>query len=200
MRALTLTRQPMRTGWFVTVLALLIGGAGACSASSAPDAPQDAAHPDGATDSSSSDGGSADGDDDAVACLTSGYHVDTFALGMKKAGNAGLFTFELANADPAPPNEPQWNTWTIEVLDSSGAPVTGAVVSLPMGDSNFPFPKNPWMPTMHHGSSVANTVTNNGDGSATIKTFFSMAGLWEMGVMAQSGSMTDEAMFSFCLP
>jgi hypothetical protein len=138
----------------------------------------------------------------ATACASLNYPVDPFATGMKKAGKAGIFTFVLVSADPSPPNDPQFNTWTVQVLDASGAPVPGATISLPNSDPalGWSFQKNPWMPNMSHGSSVVNTITNNGDGTATVKVYFSMTGLWQTFVVAQSGSQTDSATFSFCLP
>ncbi len=181
----------MRTGFICA--ALLVVGAGACS--SPPGGAPDAGHTDGGA--SSAEAATGDG---AATCVTLNYHVDTFEVGMKKSGTGGLFTFELASADPLPPNDPQMNTWTIKVLDQTGAMVTDATVTLPSGNLQWMNPKNPWMPTMHHGSSIANTITNNGDGSATLQIYFSMSGLWQTYVVAQSGQMTDAAMFSFCLP
>jgi hypothetical protein len=162
-------------------------------AMSSPDAVADVAT---ASDAPASDDGG------PAACASLGYHADTFASGLKKAGTAGIFTFVLVSADPSPPNDPQFNTWTIQVLDSTGAPVSGASVSLPNTDValGWTFQKNPWMPNMGHGSSVVNTVTNSGDGTATVKVYFNMTGLWQTFVVAQSGSQTDSATFSFCLP
>jgi hypothetical protein len=122
----------------------------------------------------------ADGSDGSATCATLGLHVDTFASGLKKTGRAGLFAFELVSSDPSPPNDPQMNTWLIRVLDASGSPVTGATVVLPANDTalGWSAPKNPWMPTMNHGSSIANTITNNGDGTASLQISFTMSGLW----------------------
>jgi hypothetical protein len=146
--------------------------------------------------------GSAAADDGGATCATLGLHVDSFSPGLMKQGSAGLFNFELVSSDPSPPNDPQMNTWIIRVLDKSGAPVTGATITLPVDDTalGFSAPKNPWMPTMNHGSSIVNTIVNNGDGTANVQIYFTMSGLWQTFVVAQSGSMTDSAMYSFCLP
>lgn len=146
----------------------------------------------------------AQGGDDAGAttCTSLGRPIDTFSLGMKKKGTSGNFTFALVGADPAPPNDPQMNTWTVQVLDATGTPVPDATVSLPVSDPSigWGFAKNPWMPTMNHGSSVANPPIVNQGGTATIQVDFSMSGYWQTFVYAQSGSTTDSATFSFCLP
>lgn len=149
----------------------------------------------------SSEGGTPAAGDGAAACVTLGLQVDTFAPGMKKSGSAGLFTFVLVSADPSPPNDPQLNTWTIQVLDKNGAPVNDVAVSLPVGTPEWSHPKNPWMPNMKHGATADNPpVTNNGDGTAKVPIYFTMTGLWETYVVAQSGQTTDSTIFSFCLP
>jgi hypothetical protein len=53
---------------------------------------------------------------------------------------------------------------------------------------------------MGHGSSVDNTITNNHDGTARLQIMYSMSGLWQTFVVAQSGGVTDGAMYSFCFP
>ncbi|MGH7438723.1 MAG: FixH family protein [Polyangiaceae bacterium] len=181
--------------------------AAACSSSTNSSSRDTADKADGAAAAPVGDGGAGAGDDaaadapaDAASCVTLGLHVDTFAPGLKQTGTGGMFTFVLASADPSPPADPLMNTWTIQVLDQSGAPVKDATVTLPAGAQGWIHPQNPWMPTMHHGSSIVNTITNNGDGTATIKMYFTMSGLWQTYVTAQSGQMTDSAMYSFCLP
>jgi hypothetical protein len=173
----------------------------ALSCSSASDGGTTSGGDAGSPGANGADGATPTGDG-ATTCASLQFHVDTFSEGMKKTGAAGLFTFVIAAADPSPPDDPQYNTWTIQVLDPSGAAVTDATVSLPNSDPplGWSFQKNPWMPTMNHGSSAANTITNNGDGTASVKIYFSMSGLWQTFVVAQSGSMTDSALFSFCLP
>jgi hypothetical protein len=126
-----------------------------------------------------------DATDEGSGCVTLGFHTDTFSIGMKKEGTSGNFSFVLASADPAPPDDPMMNTWTVQVLDPTGKPVTDATVSLPVDDQPLGWSnaKNPWMPTMHHGSSIATTVTNNGDGTAKLQIYFSMSGLWQTFVV-----------------
>lgn len=136
-----------------------------------------------------------------MTCATYGQQVDTFAPGLKKTGKAGLFDFVLVSSDPSPPNAPQMNTWTIRVLDKSGASVTDATVTLPAVETalGWSHSKNPWMP-MGHGSSVDDIITNNHDGTAKLQIMYSMSGLWQTFVVAQSGGMTDGAIYSFCFP
>jgi hypothetical protein len=183
--------------WTPIVCGVLLASATAvaCSAQSPTASDKPTPAPDGGT-------AAVDASDEGSSCVTLGYHADPFSVGMKKEGTAGSFSFVLSAADPAPPDDPTMNTWTVQVLDPTGKPVTDALISLPVNNVALGWPnvKNPWMPTMHHGSSIETTVTNNGDGTAKLQIYFSMSGLWQTFVVAQSGSVTDSATFAFCLP
>jgi hypothetical protein len=158
----------------------------------------------------SSSGSNAGGDagdptsnpDGEVICVWQNLHPDPYVTGLKKVGTlSGAFTFVLVKADPVPPAEPATNTWTIQVLDQSGKPVTDAMVTLPkdMASIGYAFPKNPWMPAMHHGNTLLQMQpTSNGDGTFTAQLYFSMAGLWQVFFEAQSGTTTDAVSFYFC--
>jgi hypothetical protein len=112
----------------------------------------------------------------------------------------GSFDFVLESSDPAPPYDPMQNTWVLKVVDKSGATVKDATISLPVNVPGFDFPQNPWMPYMRHGGTLASTVTNHGDGTATATPDFIMKDYWQTYVCAQSGSTSDCVKFNFCLP
>jgi hypothetical protein len=117
------------------------------------------------------------------------------SLPLTKAGKGGMLSFVLV--DPMTPNPPSrnTNTWTIKVLDSSGKAIPDATLSFPPTPVNL----NPWMPKMTHGSIEA-TWQNNHDGTYTIGgLYFTMNGVWQLIVQAQSGSLTDQATFTFCV-
>ena len=136
---------------------------------------------------------------DADVCNNHGMEVDTYYPGISKAGTSGDFTFILVSADPTPPSDPRENTWTFKVVDKSGQPVKDATLSLPT-TPQWTFPQNPWMPFMRHGAPVPLTVKSNGDGTGTVTIDFNMSQYWQTHICAQSGSTTDCATFSFCLP
>jgi hypothetical protein len=144
-------------------------------------------------------GGGADGDG-ILGCPSGGIPFDTYTPNMSKPGKNGIYTFVLASADPAPPAEPMNNTWTVKVLDSSSKPVTGATMSLPTNVDLWKFAYDPYMPKHGHGTSVPPTVTNNGDGTVTLKMYFFMPGVWQVFVQATDGATVDGAMFAFCMP
>jgi len=101
-----------------------------------------------------------------------------------------------------PPNEPNINSFTLKLTDSSGQPVTDAMVLLPTDNQalGWGYSKDPWMPLHGHGASVGPMIANNGDGSYTLSVDLFMAGLWWIYVVAETPSgVTDSALFSFCL-
>jgi hypothetical protein len=215
----------------VAAVCVLLGTAGCSSSGSSTADTKSPAPGSPAPGSSDTDGstvgpadavtGSADAaDDDAAAsssCQTGGLPTDTYTPNLKKigrpasgdsqgdAGSSGAFTFVLESdevADAASgPVEPYTNTFTLQVLDSSGQPVKDATVTLPANNQalGWPYSKNPWMPLHQHGSSIISTVTNNGDGTYAISTYFFMPGLWQIYIVAQTTSVTDSAEYSFCL-
>jgi hypothetical protein len=159
----------------------------------------------GAGPGSSSSGGSgssgAGADGDTIGCDSGGEPFDPFMIGITKKGVNGAYTFVLTAADPAPPVEPTPpNTWTVKVLDASGKPVTGAMMSLPTQDPLWSQLYNPYMPRHGHGLSILPTVTNNGDGTVTLVMGFFMPGVWDVFVEAKNGTTVDGAKFAFCLP
>jgi hypothetical protein len=116
------------------------------------------------------------------------YHADAYSPNLGKAGSAKALTFVLVSADPVPPGV-NYNTWTLKLTDASGKPVT---------DATFPTIKT-WMPLHGHSSSVLPTSMANGDGTYTISLYLFMPGLWQITFNALAGSLSDSAMFTFCV-
>jgi hypothetical protein len=99
-----------------------------------------------------------------------------------------LFTFVLANADPAPPAKGM-NTWQLTIKDASGALVDEAAITV-----------KPFMPDHGHGTSIAATITPASAGTYTVApVYLFMAGLWQVTFTATKGATTDSAVFSFCI-
>jgi hypothetical protein len=129
----------------------------------------------------------------AVASTTScsggqTYHADAYSPNMGKTGAAKALTFVLVGSDPAPPGT-NYNTWKLRLFDASGKPVT---------DATFPTIKT-WMPLHGHSSSVLPTSMSNGDGTYTVSLYLFMPGLWQITFNAVAGSVSDSAMFTFCI-
>jgi hypothetical protein len=204
-----------------------LGAAGCSSSSSASASPGGneaaAATNDAAVaitvDASVDDDAAASSDDASAAssCQTGGLPTDTYAANLMKVGrpasggaagdasSSGGLTFVLTGNTVAgaasPPLEPYTNIFTLKLLDASGQPVTDATVTLPTNNQalGWPYSKDPWMPLHQHGASIIPTVTNNGDGTYAISTYFFMPGLWQIYLVAQTPSLTDSAEYAFCL-
>ena len=130
-------------------------------------------------------------DTPTAACATD-PRAETFAVGMKQASTKGLFTIVIESADPAPPQTND-NTWTIQLLDASGAPVDGAT-----------FTFDTYMPDhRHHGSIIpaAAPGASTGEYDITRLNLF-MPGLWQITFTptASDGTTTDSVIWTFCVP
>jgi hypothetical protein len=137
---------------------------------------------------STSSSPAAGGPADPTTCSGgSTYHADTYAPGLTKVGSANAFSFVLVSADPGPPAQYQ-NAWILKLLDASGHPVSGATFSV-----------KTWMPLHGHSSSVLPTVMSSGDGTYATSLYLFMPGLWQITFNAQAGSLTDSAVFTFCV-
>ena len=130
--------------------------------------------------------GPAPGDDGVCANDTRG---ETYAAGMTFEGENGL-TVALEEASPAPPVALE-NTWTIEITDAAGAPVTGASLEV--------------TPIMCHGSSCHGTptevlITELGGGRYRLSpVYLNMVGFWNTTIRVTAGSVTDEVELGFCV-
>jgi hypothetical protein len=117
--------------------------------------------------------------------------VDTFVVGLEHMGTSGVFDFKLMSADPAPPAR-DCNTWILE-LDAlpGGTPVTGASLAV-----------TPYMPAHGHpaGKPVMITPMPTAGDYQLADVNLWMPGVWETTIVATQGSMTDSAVYKFCIP
>ena len=116
--------------------------------------------------------------------------AETFTAGMSKVGSQGMVTFKLMSSTPAPPGRGN-DTWEIDLVDSGGAPVTGAAVTV-----------TPFMPDHNHGTSIKAQVTEPTPGHyVAAPVNFWMVGFYQITVKATpSGGNPDAAVFNFCIP
>jgi hypothetical protein len=145
---------------------------GACSSSSASDAADSGAPVD--------------------LCATDS-RAQTFTAGMAEPGASGTYSVKLASINPNPVFKGN-NAWTIQVVDKSGAPVTGATITV-----------KPFMPDHGHGSSITPQVaagSNPGSYDVTLLNLF-MPGIWTVTVVVTTGTapstVTDQSVFTFCV-
>ncbi len=134
------------------------------------------------------------GDEDIISCAND-PRAEPYVPNMSQPGNAGVLTFTLVSASPAPPALGDGNLWTLKVVDANGQSVPDVTFSL----------IQTWMPDHGHGSTPG-VAMSNGDGTYAISNlYFFMPGLWQITFNAQlpSGAdaapVTDSATFSFCV-
>ena len=165
MRASLLLPTPLRATSLVSLLSLV----SACSSSSSGDA-VDASAP-------------------AALCATDS-RAQTYASGMEQKGSAGTFEIKLLSITPAPAFKGN-NAWTIQVVDTSGAPVSGATIKV-----------NPFMPDHGHGSSITPQIAPGSDPGTydiTLLNLF-MPGIWTVTIVVTSSSgVSDQSVFTFCI-
>lgn len=136
--------------------------------------------------------GACGGDDDSSGEAGGDLEWDTYAAGMSRTGEGGVFEFVLVAADPGPPDKGE-NTWTLELREAGGgAVVEGATVEVV-----------PYMPLHGHGTQPASypCAPAAEAGSCVAGPFdLFMAGTWEVAVNATGpDGATDQATFTFCL-
>ena len=113
--------------------------------------------------------------------------AETYTAGMKQLGMNGKLSFQLMSSDPGPPLRGT-NVWELKVLDGTGAPVTGATLTVV-----------PFMPEHGHGSSVVPTVSADSDAYKITNLYLFMPGLWRVTITATAGQVTDSGAFVFCV-
>ena len=121
--------------------------------------------------------------------------ADTFVVGLEKMGEAGLLDYKLMSADPAPPARDD-NTWVVQINSMAsgvvGAPLDGASLTV-----------TPYMPAHQHGTpkEVIVTPVAGMAGQYTLSPVnMWMPGVWQTTIEATSGSTTDSAVYTFCIP
>jgi hypothetical protein len=165
-----------------------VGTAGTTGGADASRAAEDPGSDDGGQPQAVIDAGSSDDAADASACASYSGAVDSYGADLSKAGSAGQIQFVLMNAQPAPPAKGN-NTWTLKLLGATGTPIQNVTISI-----------KTWMPMMRHGSSIAPRQAANADDTYSISNLYlTMDGIWQVTFTAQSGSMKDTAMYTFCV-
>jgi hypothetical protein len=148
--------------------------------------------PDAADSGSEAQGG------DPTSC---GAPADTYVANFVKQGTRGKYTFTLVEGTPAPPDL-DGNTWTMKIVDATGASPTLAQVGV-----------TPFMPQMGHGSDQTPQIAANADGTFALSNIYLfMPGLWTITVAVNepvatgdAGTTThapisiDDAVYTFCL-
>jgi hypothetical protein len=158
-------------------IAIGLGGLLGCSSKAEPTGNGSSA--DGIDGGGTADGAGVVGCDDP--------REQAYAPNMSQPGASNVFTFVLVSSSPAPPAD-ETNVFTLNVLDSTGAPVTGATITV-----------KPTMPLMMHGTSSV-TVSENADGSYTLQpVYLFMAGLWEIAISASANGQKDTTSYYFCV-
>jgi hypothetical protein len=113
-----------------------------------------------------------------------------YAVGLSGASADGSLKMSFVDASPTPPAEGE-NDWTLKVMDSTGAPLTGAT-----------FTVKPWMPDHLHGSSIVPAMTpmsTAGVYHVGILEFF-MPGIWQTTITEeQTTGAPEDVVFTFCI-
>jgi hypothetical protein len=130
--------------------------------------------------------GNAAPDMQTIGC-TNDPRAQTYMPGMQTAGSAGHWHFTLVSSAPSPPAKGT-NSWVVDITDESGAPVTGATLTV-----------TPWMPDHGHGTSVVPVITPTGESYTIDPLYLFMPGLWRVTISGQDGSVTDTGVFTFCI-
>jgi YtkA-like len=110
--------------------------------------------------------------------------AQVFTVGMQATTPSGV-TVRIAAASPAPPDVGD-NTWTLELEDASGAPLTGASPVV-----------TPWMPLHGHGLAPSEYFCVEDEAGAYVVDTFDlvMPGLWQFTVEVADG---DAVQFDLC--
>jgi hypothetical protein len=120
------------------------------------------------------------------AFCASDPRVESFTLGMDSVGTDGA-AFSITSANPSVVQQ-GLNDWTVNVHDTSGAPVDGTLTI------------TPFMPDHGHGAPTIATITPKGDGSYDVSGInLSMRGVWQITITIASATVNDSAVFTFCV-
>ncbi len=116
--------------------------------------------------------------------------ADTFRVGLEKSASA--FTVRLQDSTVegffGPPDR-GFNTWAVEIVDASGAPMSPEEVKL-----------KPWMPDHGHGTTPLLHYGVQEGGQYTLGPFdIHMGGYWEFTVTVTTGGAEEQVKFGFCV-
>lgn len=116
--------------------------------------------------------------------------AEDYAAGMRAQNASGQFVVEILSADPAPPIK-GLNDWTLRITQG-GQPYTGGLKV------------SAYMPDHAHSSPRVPDVTQNEDGTVTVKNIYlMMGGFWQVGFAPESASSPptapEQAIFPLCV-
>jgi hypothetical protein len=126
-------------------------------------------------------------DESTVGCMND-QRVLSYQAGLQVAGQSGMLKAALLSSDPGPPLRGS-NTWTVKIMDGSGAPVPNPTIKV-----------TPFMPDHGHGTSIIATATPQPDGTVTITPLYLfMPGVWRVTLDITSSAGNDSIVFYFCI-
>jgi hypothetical protein len=123
-------------------------------------------------------------------CEDSPTATDEIGVGLTKAGASGTVQLKLMATEPAKPARGE-NRWTVQLLDSNGAPQASALVTR----------VRPWMPDHGHGTSVVPEIGDtDGEGFVAVDRIdFRMPGVWTLTFDVEQNGTSDSATFGVCI-
>ncbi|MBR56693.1 MAG: hypothetical protein CMH54_01400 [Myxococcales bacterium] len=115
--------------------------------------------------------------------------VDTYVAGLEKSGVNGLVHVRLMESTPIPEYTDLY-TWTVEVVDLDGEPITGATVVA-----------EPRMPGHGHGTfpPFTDAVEIGGGSYQLVDMDLFMPGVWQVTIRITTADGDDEVAYDFDL-
>ena len=112
---------------------------------------------------------------------------DNFVIGLKKPGDEGLLSFQIMEAEPPAKYD---NRWVVQI-DNGARPVDGASLTI-----------TTYMPAHVHLSPIETEVTSlpTAGHYELEPVYFSMKGLWEVTIEAETPAGNDSVVFRVCVP
>ena len=116
---------------------------------------------------------------------------DTFVAGLERAGSEGVFSIRLSDSMPIP-RDTGFYTWTIELIDEEGRPVSGATIQA-----------EPTMPAHGHGTNpkyTDATETAEPGSYELLEMDLFMEGVWNVMIrVSTEDGRQDEIEYNFYL-
>ncbi len=116
---------------------------------------------------------------------------DTFVAGLERTGSAGVFSIRLTDSVPTPRDTGLY-TWTIELIDGDGQPVSGATIQA-----------EPTMPAHGHGTNPKYTDATETAAPGSyelIEMDLFMEGVWNVMIrVSTDDDRQDQIEYNFYL-
>jgi hypothetical protein len=137
-----------------------------------------------------SSGGATESDAGDLFSCAGETRAAPYAPNLTRASASGTWQIVLVAGDPAPPARGD-NTWTVKVLDATGAP-----------QDDLSMTAAPFMPDHRHPSMVKPAVTPLGGGAyAVTPVYLFMPGYWEITFkLHPADAAADAVVFPICIP